>query len=782
MTHSSRNEMDTSDTIKGLVKRIQKRLVIQRALQSLAVILLIWACFYLSIGANYLVYIALTCSFILLCWQVTKTAKYKAVSADSLLQHLNREFPECEESAHLVIAPQAALTLLQRLQSKRITPKVQSILAKDLSAHLPQYPATLAIAVIIITLLLTLTLKLVDIESSQNTPQRQKQVDNIHKTPKAVTIEQVLISIEPPRYTRLAKRDVSDFNLEIVTGSKVSWQLILSNPPKDSPLAIMLGEQVIPLIEDEQGNYLASALIDTTSVYFVSDNHTAISDIYTIAVTPDSAPQIRFIEPTQTITEIPNNATPKFVTKVEIYDDFGLEKVEILASIASGSGESVKFRDQTFAFDSQRDNQGKSEFLKEWDLSALKMQPGDELYFSVRAFDNRQKNSLPAPQLSRSANKIVRWLEDEEEGIQSDGILLDFVPEYFKSQRQIIIETQELIANKANMENTDFIETSRDLGVAQSALKKKYGQFLGDEFESGTLHTMESWPSHHHEENEKSKALAHPLLEAHAKQDEHEEALRTESASHEHDNSELDATEDDKSGYSQVIAQFGHAHGASDDGNFVKKGIPSPITLMKNSIANMWQAELHLQLAEPEKALPYENLALEFLNRAKKAERIYVKRLGFEPPPVSEKRRYEGKLSKILSYQRNEQIEISKPKVDAMKRLLVLLNHTSTTSVTPINAKQLEDIALIKGHFSEQLDTSPTDIAFIATLEKMNLAKALPLSNCEQCLKTLAAKLWQALPQATAEPANQLTHYSIANPSLKKYAEFLQLNQQGMTP
>ena len=32
----------------------------------------------------------------------------------------------------------------------------------------------------------------------------------------------------------------------------------------------------------------------------------------------------------------------------------------------------------------------------------------------------------------------------------------------------------------------------------------------------------------------------------------------------------------------------------------------------------------------------------------KKAERIYVKRLGFEPPPVTEKRRYQGEQSDIL--------------------------------------------------------------------------------------------------------------------------------------
>ena len=75
---------------------------------------------------------------------------------------------------------------------------------------------------------------------------------------------------------------------------------------------------------------------------------------------------------------------------------------------------------------------------------------------------------------------------------------------------------------------------------------------------------------------------------------------------------------------------------------------------MKRSIANMWQAELHLMLSQPEQALPYEEQALKFLKMAKKAERIYVKRLGFEPPPVSEQRRYLGELDEILTYHQTE--------------------------------------------------------------------------------------------------------------------------------
>ena len=343
-----------------------------------------------------------------------------------------------------------------------------------------------------------------------------------------------------------------------------------------------------------------------------------LGDIHTLAVTADTKPTIRFIAPTETITELAKNAIPKVQATVLIEDDFGLGRVEILASIASGSGEAVKFRDQTFLFDSESMIEDKAHFFKSWDLVELGMQPGDELYFSIKAWDNRQ----PTAQQSRSASKIIRWLEDEQQGVLSDGVLMDFMPEYFKSQRQIIIETKELIADKNTLSVAQFDRTSRDLGVAQSFLKQKYGQFLGDEFDNGTLHSMEAGPEIEHNDH-----------------DEHanEGSQTQQTSAHEHDNAEQASEGADKSGYSQIIEQFGHAHGEADDGNFIKKGIPSPKLLMKRAIANMWQAELHLQLSEPELALPFETQALAFLNRAKKADRIYVKRLGFEPPPVSEK-------------------------------------------------------------------------------------------------------------------------------------------------
>ena len=203
--------------------------------------------------------------------------------------------------------------------------------------------------------------------------------------------------------------------------------------------------------------------------------------------------------------------------------------------------------------------------------------------------------------------------------------------------------------------------------------------------------------------------------EEHKEDDKHADDAEKPAAEHEHEDSEHGSDGADKSGYSTVISQFGHAHGEADDGNFIKNGTPNPKLLMKRAIANMWQAELHLLLSQPELALPFENQALELLNRAKKAERIYVKRLGFEPPPVSEKRRYQGDLTDILSYQRNE----TTPKQNTAKQLalLTILNqHLDKSLNNTLTIEQTSILEKVKTYFSEQLSVTPKDITFIATL------------------------------------------------------------------
>lgn len=699
----------------------------------------------------------------------SRSSQYLDITANKVLLHLNRQFSECEESAELVLLPSGSLTTLQQLQKTRIQPQIDTLLSTDLGSDLPKYSCKSALllsalAVLIFTLIEVLPLDLLLKAETANTP----LINEAPKQSKLIRLETKSMTVTPPSYTGLTAWQTTGLNLELIAGSTVTWQFQLigiNNVNQQNDVSITLPDkQRISLIEQTANHYQALATINQSGVYYITVNNRMLGDIHTLAVTADTKPTIRFIAPTETITKLAKNAIPNVQATVSIEDDFGIGRVEILASIASGSGEAVKFRDQTFLFDSESMIEGKAHFFKSWDLVELGMQPGDELYFSIKAWDNR----MPVAQQSRSASKIIRWLEEEQQTVIADGLFMNFLPEYFKSQRQIIIETKQLIATKANLSIENFNRTSVDLGIAQSFLKQKYGQFLGDEFDSGTLQSMEAGPKIEHDKHEEHEERA-----------DEKSPSASAAAGHEHNNAENQSPQTDKSGYSQIIQQFGHAHGEADNGNFIKKGLPSPTLLMKRAIANMWQAELHLHLSEPELALPFENQALAFLNRAKQADRIYVKRLGFEPPPVSEKRRYQGDLSDILSYQRNEKTSTDNSPTKTIAILAnMLINHSKQLNGLPLTGEQKNALEHVKAYFSAQLTANPKDITFIATLEKIQQADSFTLENCQDCINALTEKLWQTLPSPVATPSTRQTSYSLQNTMLQKYQTFLQQHEK----
>ena len=757
----------THNTLDSIVIRLRRRWLLQKLAYTFLLVLCAGLATYWITEWIVLPVIAVAVTTALAAVVFSQSKQYQNITANKVLLHLNRQFSECEESAELMLLPTRSLTTLQQLQKTRIQPKVESLLSTELSSRLPQYsyqPATLlsAAAVIIFILIELIPADYV----SQLEPANTQLVSEDPKPITPIAMIAKSITVTAPSYTGLATKQTTDLNLELIAGSTVTWRLQFSGLTQQNDLSILLPDkQRIPLIKQADNTYLASTELSQSGVYHLAADEKVLGGIHTIAVTADTRPTIRFVEPTQTITELAKDAIPRLKAIVSIEDDFALGRVEILASIASGSGEAVKFRDQTFQFDAESVVAGKTHFLKNWNLAELNMQPGDELYFSIRAWDNHQ----PIAQQSRSASKIIRWLEDEQQAVLGDGALINFMPEYFKSQRQIIIETKELIADKNNLSKDEINHSSRELGAAQSFLKQKYGQFLGDEFDSGTPQTMEAGPELKHD--------------GHNEDEDHANEEQKASPEHEHDNAQHDSDDTDKSGYSTIISQFGHAHGEADDGNFIKKGTLNPKLLMKRAIANMWQAELHLLLSQPELALPFENKALALLNRAKKAERIYVKRLGFEPPPVSEKRRYQGDLSDILNYQRNETTPKQNTSTQSVLALLTILNqHLDKSLNNTLTTEQTNILEKVKTYFSEQLSATPKDIAFIATLEKIQLADSFNLTNCENCISELRKKLWQILPPPIAAPTTRQTSYSLHNNMLQKYQAFLHQQKKAAQP
>jgi len=78
--------------------------------------------------------------------------------------------------------------------------------------------------------------------------------------------------------------------------------------------------------------------------------------------------------------------------------------------------------------------------------------------------------------------------------------------------------------------------------------------------------------------------------------------------------------------------------------------------MLRQAMTEMWDAELHLRLYEPQKSLPFQHRALKLIQEIKNSARIYVHRIGFDPPPIKEEKRLTGKLEEVASFRKSEEI------------------------------------------------------------------------------------------------------------------------------
>ncbi len=714
-------------TISQLVdiSRSNKRrtfLLLSLALSSVTVA--VAAYFPLSIENTFILMILV---FLLSFYIQISSHSYQHIDDALMLEHINCTFKDFEQSSQLLLEADPK-SILQQLQKKKIEQLIETTSIQNQIKHSlqpVQYHSALKILVISIILFAANKFFIHKITSIHSLTTSKKSPSIITQPINRVEIVSKSISIIPPVYTNAKTIVTSDMNLNVLEGSKVKWNLQFSRADLSYYLLDAEGKRT-PLVKQTNGQLGITKIFSKTNLYslaYLENGHfISLDEVYTVVVKLDQLPKIKIIKPQQPLVEIPKQGPASFQLTVVVTDDFGLSKTFIKASVASGSGEAVKFRDEVFSFDKATPIKSGFRFEKLWHLRDLKMEPGDEVYFKIVSEDNKQPDS----QKVNSSSVIVRWLDNEVKELSAEGLQVHFVPEYFRSQRQIIIETEQLIEDRNDLSKLQFDESSRILGYSQSDLKTKYGQYLGDEVGGGS--------------GEQLSEDARTRIELNQDHDdEHRDESQPES-DHVHN-------ENDRSDASDVIAKFAHNHGATEIGPMSSR---DPKSWMKKAVKEMWQAELHLMLSEPEKALDFEYKAYDYLKLATAAERVYVKRLGFEPPPVNEDTRLKGELKDILSY--SHQIEQSTDtESDEMlfQRAFSLLSSEQNLTITSADKKTLRQL---KQRLLILSEARPALIKQAAIIQRMISSNRIQLTKCIDCVSSLKQKLWQLMPDVKSRP------------------------------
>ncbi|WP_353718504.1 hypothetical protein [Dyadobacter sp. 676] len=444
------------------------------------------------------------------------------------------------------------------------------------------------------------------------------------------------VEVTPPDYTGLPGRRSSDLNISSVIGSAVEWTVRFD---REEGVAVRIansrGEEVN--LKKTRDGFAHKDLITGTGLYAIraywKDSLVYQSDFYKMEALPDLAPRI---EPaSKELYRYHLLSDPKTIrVSASIADDFRVKQAFIVATVARGSGENVKFREVRMPLVPA--NFKEARVQKTIDLNALDFAPGDELYYYWAAVDNRE----PEENFTKSDTYFVVFKDTAKvEEAQLATMAVNIMPEYFRSQRQIIIDTEKLIAKRKKLKAKDFNAASNEIGFDQKVLRLRYGQYLGEEFETsigGGDHPAAEDGGNvidaftHHSDGHGEGAEAH---------------VGEPAGEHAHTHAHKPPGEKDP--LTALMEQYTHSHDDAETNTFYEQSTRS---LLKMALEQMWQSELHLRTYQPEKALPFEHKALEYLKTAQQKARTYVKKSGYDPPPIKEReKRLTGELTEMAS-------------------------------------------------------------------------------------------------------------------------------------
>jgi hypothetical protein len=267
-------------------------------------------------------------------------------------------------------------------------------------------------------------------------------------------------------------------------------------------------------------------------------------------------------------------------------DDIGIVSGWFEMIVSSGDGEAFKFRNAVIA---RTDGNGARDlgFNATLRLDTLGLSPGDIVHLRAVA---RDANPASDAEAGASETRTLRvYRRGESDSVEIEALPPPETGRSELSQRMLIIMTEALVTKTRSLARPAFTSESRSIGTEQSRLRKRVGQIIF------TRLTGEEG------EEEIDEALADSLSPA--------EALLKAAS---------DATGE---------GADGHLHAG--------EGEDSPVVAVNRPLLEafnaMWEAERFLGIGEPRQALPYMRSALDAIQRARAAERLYLRG---RPPKV----------------------------------------------------------------------------------------------------------------------------------------------------
>lgn len=534
---------------------------------------------------------------------------------------LDAAVPALEDSSVLLADELEPASALARLQRKRLQARLRELLRADDYRAIARQRVRFAVLPVIASLLCAGSAYAWQRAQSAPVAVAGKAAQ---KTQPAVPGD-IVLRITPPAYTRVAAFESDAADIQVPQYSQVRW---CHKRGGEAPAAVELSDGRTLALQSERdcaswtateslfwrrgatsASASASGASDAAGVSGLRAANSAQGgrqdSRYNIRVTADQAPQVSVLAPTDTI-QVLAAGTASVKLSVAARDDYGIVRASLHLTLARGSGENIRFSDREMPLPQSADPRTRS-WQKDWALSELGMEAGDELYFFVRATDNDPDH----PHTVQTPTYTLRLPGPQAESLDASALPSMVKPENLRSQRQIIIDTEQLVADLPRLNAATVRERSEAIASDQASLRLRYGQFLGEE---SSLFGDE----HEHERGH--------------------EASHAQTAGSIKDG-----------GMAGIVAEYGHKHDETDNATIFD---PKTKEVLRRALKAMWDAEKQLRAVLPKAALAPEYKALDAIKELQQAERVYLHRTAFVPPAIKEDKRLSGDVVGAQSYKR----------------------------------------------------------------------------------------------------------------------------------
>ncbi len=617
----------------------------------------------------------------------------RSVDLGDVVRKLDASSPTLEDSADLLLDPATHRTPLQTLQRERVRATIETAAMVDLRAAWKW-----RVAFLVAGILLSLSMLTIFLPKSLSLPNAQSEVPLPSAAqPEVTRLSSSQLEIKAPAYTGLSDRNELVLDAKFAEGSRLHWRLVFDPQPTSASLLFHDGSKLV-LRQDDAG-WIAEKVLSESALYRIAIESAAPlaeDRLFRLDAMVDQPPEIRVIQPDKTLSMVELDQQ-SWMLEFEVSDDFAIADARLAITLAQGSGEQVTVseRSERLRADASTDPR-RQRYRRNLDLASLGYSAGDDLIIRLIVRDKRE----PSANTSRSASYILRWppeMSAESDGVE--GIVQKVLPAYFRSQRQIIIDSEALIDERKTLSDDRFLARSDSIGVDQKILRLRYGQFLGEEFESGAA-----------EHQKKGK--------------DDEKASQQDALVEDHGHQQDATTATTFGNETNILAEYGHTHDHAGAATLLD---PETKKILKAALAEMWQAELHLRLGKPREALPNENRALILIKQVQQSTRIYLARVGLELPPVDPSRRLSGERKGVAD-PRGVLVD-SEPGDKVIANIYKQLAEKSAVDLDAFDA-------WLRGEGAKRADA----LSLIASIDALRREP-----TCADCRNHLLDQLWQAM-------------------------------------